>query len=486
MAKFYWLFEHYFFLLLIFLSIFIPLYPKFPLINIGGTYVAIRIEDLLILIVSFIWLLGYAHKIKEYLNQTVFQAILLFWFIGGLSVFSGIFIDQTTVAHLSLLHWIRRIEYMMLFVMAATSLRSSKHLRAMIYSILLTTIIVVIYGFGQIYLDFPVISTTNREFSKGLILYLTEGARANSTFAGHYDLAMYLSIVLMLFGSLFFHYKKFFKILPVLAGAGSFALLGLTAARVSFVATVFGLLLIFWLNKQRLLMVALIIAVIGLIGIIPELRHRLVATLTVNILQGGGPKYDPPPGTITKWTPKSQIPSGLTEEELKKRIVDATMQGAIYADTVPGEPINPTELGVERSVDIRTNVEWPRAINAFKKDPILGTGYSSLGLATDNDFLRSLGETGLLGTAALALVFYIIYKKLIWFIAEGDRLRLIGKRRSLEHSFTIGVVCSGAVLLMTAAFIDVLEASKIAEVFWMFLGTSWAAVSVQQSKNEDQ
>ena len=99
MAKFYWLFEHYFFLLLIFLSIFIPLYPKFPLVNIGGTYVAIRIEDLLILIVSFIWLLGYAHKIKEYLNQTVFQAILLFWFIGGLSVFSRIFIDQTTVAH---------------------------------------------------------------------------------------------------------------------------------------------------------------------------------------------------------------------------------------------------------------------------------------------------------------------------------------------------------------------------------------------------
>ena len=36
------------YILTLFLFAFIPLYPKFPLLNISGTYVAVRLEDLLI------------------------------------------------------------------------------------------------------------------------------------------------------------------------------------------------------------------------------------------------------------------------------------------------------------------------------------------------------------------------------------------------------------------------------------------------------
>ena len=59
----------------------------------------------------------------------------------------------------------------------------------------------------------------------------------------------------------------------------------------------------------------------------------------------------------------------------------------------------------DRSVSIRLNVEWPRAIRAFSKNPLLGTGYSSITLATDNDFLRLLGEVGLVGALAFFLIF---------------------------------------------------------------------------------
>ena len=38
----------------------------------------------------------------------------------------------------------------------------------------------------------------NREFSKGMRLYLSEYARVQSTFAGHYDLGAYLVVVLPL------------------------------------------------------------------------------------------------------------------------------------------------------------------------------------------------------------------------------------------------------------------------------------------------
>src|SRR5205814_2283829 len=46
----------------------------------------------------------------------------------------------------------------------------------------------------------------------------------------------------------------------------------------------------------------------------------------------------------------------------------------------------------DRSTSIRLNVEWPRAVRALTKNPLLGTGYSSITLATDNDYLRALGE----------------------------------------------------------------------------------------------
>src|SRR3990167_10675400 len=49
----------------------------------------------------------------------------------------------------------------------------------------------------------------------------------------------------------------------------------------------------------------------------------------------------------------------------------------------------------DRSFNIRLKAEWPRAIRAFLKNPVLGTGYSSVGLAVDNDYLRSLAESGI-------------------------------------------------------------------------------------------
>ena len=44
------------FCLVAFLFVFIPLYPKFPLFNVSGTFVAIRIEDLLIALTLTVWI----------------------------------------------------------------------------------------------------------------------------------------------------------------------------------------------------------------------------------------------------------------------------------------------------------------------------------------------------------------------------------------------------------------------------------------------
>ena len=72
----------------------------------------------------------------------------------------------------------------------------------------LSALFVSLYGVGQKYLYWPVYSTMNREFSKGLQLYLTEHARVQSTFGGHYDYAAYLVIVLPVVMAMAFAVRK--------------------------------------------------------------------------------------------------------------------------------------------------------------------------------------------------------------------------------------------------------------------------------------
>lgn len=450
------------------LAVFIPLYPKFPLVNVPGTYVAIRLEDIFFLVVFWVWFLNIKPKVKQIINEPIYQLFILFWFIGGLSLLSGLFITHSVTPHLGILHWFRRVEYMMFFIMAATTIKSFEEVKVLLKIFALVTIFIVLYGFGQELFRFPVISTTNREFSKGLILFLSPEARVNSTFAGHYDLAFFLTVVLVMLGSLFFAYKKISsKVIMALSGIGSFILLGMTAARVSFVATLVALSLSFWLNNKKFLVVLLFIAAVAIVGLVPDLRHRLVATITVNLLGGGGPKYTLPEGVAP---PNLNKLSEASKEALfLVDVVEVGSDGAkitkVASDVAPGEPLNTTELGVYRSFGIRFDVEWPRAINAFYKNPVLGTGYSSLTIATDNDFLRSLGEVGLLGTLALMIIFAVIMKSQLHFIFNST---------GLERSFMIGVFCSLLALLGTSIFFDVLEASKIATLLWFLLGIGWA------------
>lgn len=475
MQRFYWLYNKYYFYLGLLLLVFIPLYPKFPLLSVSGTFVAVRLEDILILFVLLVWIIGNLHRLRSLFSTTIMKTFLLFWFIGMLSIISGFFITQSIDYKLGFLHWARRIEYMSLFFVGATLIKSSAYLRSVIKLFLITSFVIILYGFGQIYLNFPVVSTNNSEFSKGLILYLTNGARVNSTFAGHYDLAMYLSIALAM-TTVFFFYKKNirYRMGLVILGGLQFILLGLTAARVSFVSSIVAICLVCWVSKQRLLLLLVILASIVMVLGVPELRHRLVATLTVNILGGGGPKYDPPPGTVNIFTPVKNIPESSRAavlEQIQKDSTDpAKQKPELPRDVVPGEPVNTTELGVYRSFGIRFDVEWPRALNAFYKNPILGTGYSSITLATDNDYLRSLGEVGLLGTLSLGLIFGLIFKKYYQFLKSNSGI-------GLERNYIIGMFGASVALFLTAIFIDVLEASKIAEIYWMMLGISWAVVS---------
>lgn len=469
MEKYYLTSKNIFWLILVTVS-FVILYPKFPLLNIQGTYVAIRVEDIFVALSIFVWFLKNLKNLKEILSSTIVLAILLFWLTGALSLFSGIFITHSVTPHIGFLHLLRRIEMMSLFIVLATSISDLNQVKIFLKVMFVVLMLVLIYGFGQIYLSFPVVSTTNSEFSKGFLLKLTPEARVNSTFAGHYDLAVYLSLSLVFLSGVFLYLKgKTSKVIIVTTSLLSFILLGFTAARVSFVATLLALAANFWILGKKRLVLALVLLTLATIALVPELRHRMVATITVNLLGGGGPKYQPPPNSVNIFTPDTKVsPSSKAAiiKEATQGSAEAKKQSSLSADIAPGEPTNVTELGVYRSFNIRTDVEWPRAQRAFLKNPILGTGYSSINLATDNDILRSLGETGILGTLSLMLVFFIIIKKLFIFLKTNTD--------AFKKQIIISTLLASMIVFMTGLVIDVLEASKIAVIIWTMLGLAWA------------
>ena len=99
------------------LVMFIPLFMKFPLVKVGGTFVSVRTEDVLIFLTYLVWgiYLLLSGSIRRLLKDKLNQAFLLFFALGGLSVFSGIFLTHTVSAHLGILHLARRIEIFLFF-----------------------------------------------------------------------------------------------------------------------------------------------------------------------------------------------------------------------------------------------------------------------------------------------------------------------------------------------------------------------------------
>lgn len=465
--------ENLIFVLVLFLFAFIPLYPKFPLFNVSGTFVAIRIEDILIALTISLWgiYLVLSNWLRDFLKDKLNLALLLFFFIGTVSTFSAIFLTHTVVPHISLLHFFRRVEFMMLLPVVATVVRTRKQFILTLVVLGFTVLAVNLYALGQQYLDWPVISTTNSEFSKGLILRLTAGARVNSTFAGHYDLAVFLVMAIVILTALFFAVKKTFKILALTLIGLSGVVLIMTAARVSFVAALVGVVAVFILSKKRKYTLLIVLFIMAFSIYPSQLRDRLISTVTINIFHQGQ-RYE---GRTEDQRIRSKlnIPTLAmkTSSQSANTSTFATPSGNISTDITPGEPIDTTQLGVYRSFQIRLNIEWPRAIMAFIKNPLLGTGYSSLDIATDNDFLRSLGETGLLGKTSFVLVLIAAVKKIFHALKNDNKL---------IRFFSAGVLSLMLAFILNSLFIDVFEASKVASLFWMIVGLNLAALKIDK------
>lgn len=518
-----------------FLIAFIPLYPKLPLFEaIPGYIVRVRLEDIILLIAFFVFLVQVIRKKATY-KSIIFWPMVIYLTIGFLSSLSAIFITKTVpqnkvhVVKL-FLHWARRIEYFSIFFIFYNGIKNLKQAKKLFIFTLLVVLGVSLYGFGQKYLYWPVYSTMNREFSKGLKLYLTEHARVPSTFGGHYDLAAFLVVFLTLFASFFLLLKKknILKWLFLFVFLLSYWLLILTASRTSFIAYLgaVSLLLfilafkkgIFWSIPRWLGLITFSFIIMVFFGDLsdrfahflkmPEIKEKLKLD---NLLK---PLKPPPKDYIalndeiglvmdrTDERPVAERPTDIGEdgvvlppdvfEDIPDGYEEVTKSATLASDLKDGKIATvAVELKPKKrtfsdnaykyglSTAIRLDALWPRAIAGFKKNPLLGSGYSTLtkgsvgqfteAESTDNDYLRLLGETGALG--------FISFFSIIFLILKASVLKLKDKNEPLVLAFIAGFIAVTFGLLVNALYIDVFEASKVAFVYWGLVGVLLAIIS---------
>lgn len=419
----------------------IPLYPKFPIFSIPGTYVAVRAEDFLLFVLTLFWLIYLAiTNVKEFAKDKLSLALFLFITAGLLSLLSAFFITQTASVSIGVFHWARRIEYILPFFIAYSAVRSGANSRFFIAALFASVVFAFVYGFGQMHFAWPVISTQNEEYAKGIALRWIPGGRLHSTFAGHYDLAAFLLMIFPLAYAYIFVLRRlvtrtlFFALLIVPA----FWLFLQTEARVSFIAYLIGVSVTLCVIHKKVFVVPFVlISFVGMV-VFSDLGERYMRTINV------------------------YLPKLKAVEQIN--IFYPQTVFAQSADNTDGKSFQEPE---DRSASIRLNVEWPRALRAFFKNPLLGTGYSSISLATDNDYLRLLGEVGILGF----LAFLLVILRLVGIIKLGlEKLAVLNFEKAFIGGFLGGLIG----LLLNATFIDVFEASKVAIVFWTLAGIAVA------------
>lgn len=487
--------ENLFFILSTFLLIFIPLFPKIPLFDIlPGYIVRVRPEDFLVLCTALVWLRDIRAK-RIVWNTSYFWFVFFYACAGLLSILLGIFLLKTIPLQLvhiakSALHFIRYLEYFSVFFFFYSAMKTKRHIVIAFTVLTLTLLGVVGYGLGQKYLHFPVYSTMNREYSKGEKLYLENDARPQSTFAGPYDLAAFLVITLpLLFSlslgvgrsrSLFIRVTTFIALQTAhLLGLG---MLVLTGSAISLTGYILAMIIVLVLHLIRLPSIklrvfwgsmALIMCIMSIISIwivMPQrIRDKAVGFMNL-------------PGQRS--TPTDLVGDGYETKTVQIENPDGSLRTITIREKSAWSE-NALKYGL--SMGIRLDTLWPQAILGFLRNPFTGSGYGTLAMldsqkfmeadSTDNNFFRTIGETGLFG--------FITFYGIVLFLIR-DVSKLIRAHNTQTAAASIGFIGSTFGLLTTAAYLDVFAASKVAFIFWGLAGLMLKNVQLEQTSIEQK
>ncbi len=513
---------------------FVALYPKLPTIYIHHTWVYIRLEDFLIALLVAYYLFRLVRR-KVSFPASIGASFILYWVVGLASLIISIIYIGPHVANffpsVAVLSYLRRIEYMILFFVGVSVITKVKDIHFYFKILMATLVAVLIYGYGQKFYTFiwhwfpivhekfnfcfPSFQTGNEEFAKGLPLCLPFDSRMTSTFAGHYDLAGWLVLLIPVIFAVSFTYAWKKKVSLWILGVLSILMMSFTASRIAVVAYFIAMGVTLIIIKQKKAIIPIFaISILCLFTFNSSTIKRIAQTfrtqsvvvdsqgevvgLANNSLtdeqkqaldQGkkvavaaAAPDQNVPLGTsyinIPQTTTNVQktttavVQSSLSVTKAKQLNFD---YGGVQLSSVSGNFTVKKVLVYDISFTTRLQGEWPNAWNAFLRNPFLGSGFATITLAADNDYLRNLGETGLLGVLSFAFIFLVIGVLMRHsFNAIEDKM---------VKAFMLGIVGGIVGLFVNAIFYDMFEASKIAETVWLLLGIMGGTLLLVKDKS---
>jgi hypothetical protein len=423
------------------------------------------------------------------------------------------------------------VQYLTLFFVAYNSVKNRRQALTLLGISLTTLFAVVVYGYGQKYMFWPVFSTMNREFSKGIRLYLGEFARVQSTFAGHYDLGAYLVLLLPLALVTFFALgqskefankwvQRFLQWSAALVWISGLWLLVMSAARSSFIGYLLaaGLVVLgymlkrgFWWGVSRgstvLIISLLMMLLVGDLStrfaqVIDENKYP-VLTQTFQVaenirkepLKYLAMNFKPPANgkstdeleaelkkqgmTTTDTQPSSDRPkdvySDIPENEFDLNDPAATLAGNLKQvgdKLVQDRVFSDCALKHSLSVCIRLETLWPQAFAGFLRDPLFGSGYGTLTKSSVEQFTEAEStDNNFLRTlgenGAIGFFFYYGTVGLALWYCWEAYKK---SRDPWLTALAIGGFAGTVGLLVNAVYIDVFVASKVAYTFWTLQG----------------
>lgn len=166
-----------------------------------------------------------------------------------------------------------------------------------------------------------------------------------------------------------------------------------------------------------------------------------------------------PQVTAPQTTTQAVVQTNLSLAQAKKLQLE---NGGVEISTISGNFLIKKVLVYDISFTTRFQAEWPNAWNAFLRNPLLGSGFATVTLAVDNNLLRILGETGILGMISFLSIFLVLFL-LLKEVAPDIK-------NNIAKAFLFGLAGGVLGLFFNAVLIDVFESSKVAETLWILLG----------------
>jgi hypothetical protein len=402
----------------------LPLYPKLGLIDVAGTYIPVRIDDLVIAAAGAIWIVALLRERRQPERPRQLSLAVALWLgVTLLAFLVGAFLLQSIGLLTGAAYWAKPIEYVLLGLMAYDLVATGQlPLRHLLTTVLGAAALVIGYGVLEHFGLVPHLPGVNPP-PGGTI----------STMGDYHELASYLGLILILVLCLWPRADtRGQRIgLLVLGGAG-LAVLFWTGTRSEYLAlfaVFFGFL--FWRPTRRLAVVAMVTMVVLFVS--PVVGYFLF----------------PPPGL---------------QEAVTSGDVDLNDLGAFYNTTIrfAGAPM-------AYSLGERFLYKWPALIAGALQSPIVGLGPSAAGEAADGYYLRVFVESGLVGLVAFVTLIGTMFATAIRAARRSD---------GLPRNLAVAALAATAFVTIVGVLIDTWVASRVMELFWPLLGASLAAAAV--------